>query len=137
MDSGDIIYLLLMIGAIIVSIVKKKLDADKPIAQPQKKVPETLNDPFPDFKNWMDDAPEQPEPVNTEKILVHQPEKSEPATEPIFTYDSLDPNDIKTLIKDKKATLLYNSETLDSQEAFHVDLRQAVIYQAILHRPDY
>lgn len=140
MDIGDIIYVILMVGAIIASIIKKKLDSDKKTDAPKRKVPDMMQEMFPDLKELINQEDEIEDGL-TEPTSVEEPEQPKESKVPYFTYDNLDAN--------KKYSILHHYEMDESDvddnslEKQHeiinddFDLRKAVIYSEIINRPEH
>ncbi|MBN2166498.1 MAG: hypothetical protein JW717_09500 [Marinilabiliaceae bacterium] len=140
MEFNDIIGILIMVAAIVISIVKRKLDSSKNTEPNKKKVPDILQDFFPEMKSMMEEEEEEEMPVapvfkaeslSAEKIIK---------TSPSVSYENIEKLSVNSLIPDKKDPVYDNffqpvEEVNEDIDDF--DIRKAVIYSEILKRPDY
>ncbi|MFT3740582.1 MAG: hypothetical protein QM786_17675 [Breznakibacter sp.] len=144
MDSiGDFLYLLLMIGAVIVSVIKKG-NKEKQAAPPPKPPQRDLKDLFPEMGNWMDDEEEEKAPVTEQrptKIEVVPSAKpvswAQPVQKtPVFTYDAPEiAQPGRAVGKSSPMQLHEDEENISLFDTEPFDLRKAVIYSEIMKRP--
>lgn len=137
-NFGDYFYILIMVGVFIFSIIKntRKKEEQTPSSNPNRRIPDVLEEVFPDIRNWMDDEEETqvvPEPVPVIQTLETIP----PTTH--FTYDS--PENAQPTRGITRQTVISAPMELESdQESMTlwdepIDLRKAVLYAEILKRP--
>lgn len=138
MDSiGDFLYLILMVGAVIVSLLRKNKKEVPPMANPKPE--RDIKDLFPEMRNWMEDE-EDEEVKDEEPVPVVATPKSTPFVpieSPVFTFDSPEnyqqgrstvktaPMELESLDEDR--------ESLFDDEPF--DARKAILYSEIMKRP--
>ena len=139
MDSiGDIIYVVLMIGAVIVSLLRKnKQTTPPPTATPKR----DFKDLFPEIPNWMEDDEE--EVINAPSKPVEAPHSVRPTLEtpapPVFTYDAPSVA-VPGRIIVKPNPVVANPVVMEEPHLFDdepFDIRKAVLYSEILKRPSW
>lgn len=140
MDSiGDFLYLLLMVGAVIISIIKKS--KDKQVAPPPPKPPQRdFKDLFPEMGNWMDDEeeeqPVQPAPRTEVFPSAQSPTRAQPIETPVFTYDAPEiAKPGRAVAKNAVVELQEEEEGGGVFDEERFDLRKAVVYSEIMKRP--
>jgi hypothetical protein len=140
MDSiGDFLYLILMVGAVIVSVIKKSRDKQKPVPPPTHNAPIDPSDFFPEIRNWLDDEEQAPKPVFVPVVEKKTQVKSVPGNS-VFTYDSPEnlqpgPAIVKSHYSDKTDGSHLPKFNVFDDEQF--DLRKAVLYSEIMKRPSW
>lgn len=134
MDNiGDLLYLVLMIGAVVFSLVRKKRErGDDAMPEPTRDGTE----PFPEWRNWEDGdevAPAKPE------VVAPVPAKHDKSVEsPVFTYDSPDQAQPGRSIVKQTASANWEGGAEDEDDPWGgepFDLRKAVLYSEVLKRP--
>ncbi|MDG5799551.1 hypothetical protein QA597_04150 [Marinilabiliaceae bacterium ANBcel2] len=146
MDSlGDILYLLIMVAVLVISVIKK------PKSDEDVVVPESENDEFPPFDDWLDQPKEknkkkdsdssermEPEKMKPEKLEYKRPEYKNITKQKSFKQRDRNPSIMrhpsrkKSLVTEDDITA--KSDLWDSEE---IDLKKAVIYSEIIKRPDF
>lgn len=153
MDSlGDILYILVMIGALIFSVIKKSRGADRNgEVVPEHEAGEYPREAFPPLSEWFDDeAMKKPpleyqnepeiEPMQAEKLQHQKLQYQKPDYQSIKKSDSLNRPQRITRITRKpvhnslaEETNSYNDSSVWDGESF--DLKRAIIYSEIIKRP--
>jgi hypothetical protein len=143
MDSiGDYLYLVLMIGAVIVSLLRKNKKEVPPPPVSTSKPEHEPKDLFSEMRNWMEqDEDEVEEEIQAkEYVPVFEAPKASPFVHiqtPVFTYDS--PENAKPgRATTTTAPMMVQSiddewESVLGDEGF--DGRKAIIYSEIMKRP--
>lgn len=133
MDAGDLIYILIVIGGLISGFIKKR---NKKRGGTTSSIPR-LDDLIKEFSQT--EQPPATEPTSTK--ASHQPTYSTPSTEPANMPDSgleYSKKSSREIIKEHKEKLnIIDSydETEDSKQT--IDLKQAIILDTIINRPNY
>jgi hypothetical protein len=140
MDSiGDFLYLVLMIGAVVVSLLRKNKKEVPPPVSTQKPEQEP-KDLFSEMRNWMEQDEDEEEIPAKQKAPVFETPKASPFVHiqtPVFTYDS--PENAKPgRATATTAPMMVQSiddewENVLGDEGF--DGRKAIIYSEIMKRP--
>ncbi len=153
MDSiGDILYILVMIGALIFSVIKKSRGAArKGEVMPEHETEDYPQEAFPPFSEWLDDETmkkppreyqNEPEiePMQAEKLQHQKLQYKKPDYQSIKKSDSLKRPERITRITRKPVHKSLEEET-DSYDESPVwngecfDLKKAIIYSEIIKRP--
>jgi hypothetical protein len=153
MDSiGDILYILVMVGALIFSVIKKSRDAARNReVMPESEAEDYPQEAFPPFSEWLDDEvitkptrefqyePEI-EPMQAERLQHQKLQYKKPDYQSIRKSDSLKrPERITRITRKPVHKSLadeadsYNDSSVWDGESF--DLKRAIIYSEIIKRP--
>lgn len=153
MDSlGDILYILVMIGALIFSVIRKSRNAArKGEVMPEYEVEEYPQEAFPPFSEWLDDeAIKKPQrdyqneaeiqPMQAERLQHQKLQYKKPDYQSIKKSDSLKRPERITRITRKpvhkslaEEANSYGDSSVWNGESF--DLKRAIIYSEIIKRP--
>jgi hypothetical protein len=153
MDSlGDILYILVMVGALIFSVIKKSRDAARNRELvPEHETEEYPQEAFPPFSEWLDDeAMKKPpreyqnetdvQPMQAEKLQHQKLQYKKPDYQSIQKSDSLKRPERITRITRKpvheslaEEANSYGDSSVWNGENF--DLKRAIIYSEIIKRP--
>nr|WP_319400193.1 hypothetical protein [uncultured Carboxylicivirga sp.] len=135
-DFGDILYILVMLGALVFSVIRKAQQAKNNVPKPNSNA-ENPYDPMDEEEPLMEELREmfskpkapQPQPV-FEKPKVEVKSVTKPIVKPI-NRPSLDRKSTKPLevIETEEE---HDGFVFDLEE---IDMRKAVIYSEILNRP--
>jgi hypothetical protein len=143
MDSiGDFLYLVLMIGAVIVSLLRKnKKEVPPPVSTPKPE--HEPKDLFSEMRNWMEQDDEEDveaEIPAKQHVPVFETPKASPFVHihaPVFTFDSPEnaqPGRATTTTAPMMLQSLDDEwESVFGDEGF--DGRKAIIYSEIMKRP--
>lgn len=127
-DFGDILYILVMLGALIFSAIRKSKQTARrsPMAEPESSSKDPLAEDEPGFEDLRElFRPKQAQP---------QPVKIKP--KPVVQTVSKPVKKTAVAKKSKQLELIdINEEDAFEFEADELDLRKAVIYSEILKRP--
>jgi hypothetical protein len=149
---GDILYILVMIGALIFSVIKKSRNAGRNgEVVPEHEVEDYSDDTLPPFREWFDDeAIKKPpreyqnepeiEPMQAEKLQHQKLQYKKPDYQSIKKSDSLRRPERITRITRKPVhkSLAEETDSYDKDsvwDAENFDLKQAIIYSEIIKRP--
>ncbi len=153
MDSiGDILYILVMVGALIFSVIKKSRDAARNRELvPEHETEEYPQEAFPPFSEWLDDeAMKKPpreyqneadvQPMQTEKLQHQKLQYKKPDYQSIKKSDSLKRPERITRITRKPVhkSLAEEENSYDEPPVWNgesFDLKRAIIYSEIIKRP--
>lgn len=153
MDSlGDILYILVMVGALIFSVIKKSRDAARNRELvPEHETEEYPQEAFPPFSEWLDDeAMKKPpreyqnetdvQPMQAEKLQHQKLQYKKPDYQSIKKSDSLKRPERITRITRKPVhkSLAEEANSYDDSSVWNgenFDLKRAIIYSEIIKRP--
>jgi len=149
---GDILYLLMMVGALIFSVIRKSRSAEhKGDVIPEDEAETFPSEAFPPFNEWLEKEIPQEEtqeyqnkpevqPMQAEKLQHKKLQYKRPQYQSIKTSDSLKRPERITRITRKPAhenlaenINSYNYTSVWDNES--LDLRKAIIYSEIIKRP--
>lgn len=130
MDVGDIIYLVIVIGSILLGLLKKKKKKARPGTVQEEVVPQ--NDQF-DWEELLSNYVEEE---------LGQVAKSDNSPEIHKVVPQEEPQKEQTVELERKKVATPSEidpifEKHEEREIPKIDLRQAIIYSEILKRPDY
>jgi hypothetical protein len=153
MDSlGDILYILVMVGALIFSVIKKSRDAARNRELvPEHETEEYPQEAFPPFSEWLDDEAMKKPPREYQNKVDVQPMQAETLQHQKLQYKKPDYQSIKksdSLKRPERITRItrkpvheslaeeansYGDSSVWNGENF--DLKRAIIYSEIIKRP--
>lgn len=151
-DFGDILYILVMIGALVLSVLKKSRSKEQQgDGMPENEASPFPEEAFPPFGEWLEDERRpQAQPTNTSEAIP-QPMKAEKLEPQKLNYKKPDYQSIKRSDSLKRAEQItritrrpetkilededdsYNTSSWLKEERY--DWRKAVIYSEVLKRP--
>ena len=140
MDIGDLIYLVIVIGAVIASIIKKKMDsAGSNEERPKRRIPDSMKEMFPDIKELFEEQemPVQPKPEPVAESKTVEATVSDENKKSYFTYDNSDLSKGYSIFSKENEEHNITSVIEENPVMENFDLRKAVIYSTIIHRPEY
>ena len=116
---GDILYILVMLGVVLIGAIRKRNSQGKGMVLPEDEVHDYPTEAFPPIKQWLE-----------------QMEAAKPRTEPLLeTTPRMQLK--KAAIKEPVIVEENDADGWFPGEDEQFDLRQAVIYSEILKRPTY
>lgn len=153
MDSlGDILYILVMIGALIFSVIRKSRGAARNgEVVPEHETEEYPQEAFPPFSEWLDDEAMKKPPREYQNEVEVQPMQAERLQHQKLQYKKPDYHSIKksdSLKRPERITRItrkpvhkslaeeansYDESPVWNGEGF--DLKRAIIYSEIIKRP--
>jgi hypothetical protein len=153
-NIGDYIYLILIAAAALISFLKKgNAPNQAPPVGPTRKVPNEMDEVFPDFRELMREADyrnEEEEEEESEEYttVVREEVKKEVSKihEPFINVPTLENMVYKPLILSKQYESIkqtnnpdfqLDTDTSNGNENLNFDLRQAILFSEILKRPAY
>jgi len=127
MDAGDLIYVVIILIGLISGFLKKRKKNSTPSNKPKSNLEELLQEfvgqePQPEIRT-------EPEPVYTPPIVQTKSPH----------IDDLEHSKKTTsqIIKEHKENFAKTKDNTSDSPESDIDLRQAIIYNTILNRPDY